>query len=172
MRTSDGHAMSTEQRSTCANPRCNCRRGGNPHAHELGIAHVGDYTIWLVGFVGTAWVPVALVQARTWFDARAKGEKIFAWVPRGRVEASSGNRLSLFVSNAAESHARYAERLRRSSTTSASSANQPHPQTPMQAGDSSGQNFLLVGGISSGLREVLRRSGVHIAPAGPAVGGS
>ena len=90
MRTSDGHAMSTEQRSTCANPRCNCRRGGNPHAHELGIAHVGDYTIWLVGFVGTAWVPVALVQARTWFDARAKGEKIFAWVPRGRVEASSG----------------------------------------------------------------------------------
>lgn len=45
------------------------------------------WTIWLVGFSGR-WVPIESVRAVSWFAARAAGEKLFWWIPRGWVEAT------------------------------------------------------------------------------------
>ncbi len=182
-RTQDGDAMGTKQDS-CTEARCKCKRGGaatsrssgpglrpavtavrepkGQVAKTFGPPHRGEYTIWLVGFSGKAWVPVALVEATSWFVAREEGEKLYPWVVRGQLEASSGNRLSLFESNATESAARYVERQASSHTTSVSSRAQPHRQT-LTPSASSGPNSRLVGGVSPGLRLVLSRSGVQLA---------
>jgi hypothetical protein len=157
-----GNRTAARSHSTRSANRPTDSAGATYTGPSFGPSEKGYYTLWLVGFSGKAWVPVALIGADSWYDARAKGERLYPWIERGRLEASSGNRLSLFEQNAAESLARYAEKRRRLSTTSLSSLNQPHHQTPIPIA-SSGSKCQLGGGLSTGLREVLRRSGVHVA---------
>ena len=150
---------------TCPPVRCECRGGCHCAAYKFGPPHVGEYTLWLVSFSGRTWIPVRVVQAVSWYDAREQGERMFPWVERPGVEASPGNQLSLFEENARQSLARYVASKRLQQFMSQSARTQP--QAPTQtASASSGSSSPRAGSSSSPIRRstpIYCTSGAKIA---------
>jgi len=139
--------MQAQSGSGGAPIRCHCARGCRCSAPKFGPSHVGEYTLWLVGFSGKAWIPVQVITAKSWFDAREKGERLYPWVERGHLEASSGNRLGLFEQNAFESLARSAARWARQSAALSNAPNRPRAPTLTRFDSPSSSSHM--GGFSS-----------------------
>lgn len=128
-RSTDSAGAPAEDRGCCFRGNISTRgRQAEPARRVFGPADKGTYTIWLVGF-GNTWIPVLTLEADSWYVAREKGERIFSWVPRGWVDASSGNQLSTFVENAETCAAQYAARQRLSRFMSRNAPIPPHHQT-------------------------------------------